>query len=852
MKNKPSIFLKPAACFTAILIFIILLLGCAVVQKKEEKQASQEAGNECQITEIATSETPDTVDVVIKASGMLTYTAIKQPSPLSVNLYLPKTTWANIQNEYPVGNAPVDKIRIVNPQSKDLPLRIDISLASDASYQTTPDGNNLKLSFPKPVKKGESSTEKSALKENLKKGNQWEGAKLATHLESIETSNIEKGIRVVLIAEGPITEYNAFTVDDPARIVLDIPSLKSAYKREKLIPVQSPYIKQIRYYGYPDKIRVVLDVDKARLESYVVDSTVNGLEIKVGERVLKSAASQSTGDPGENQPVWINRIDFLSEDAGKSTIIIGTTKPVKYDIRKSIDKGLVLSLQKANLPDYRKQPLITTRFESAVNRIIPVQTEAMKEGAVINIELREQVPYRVEQQENLILVHFEASSIPPKPLEMAKLPSWKKVMEETVAAVEKEEIPGKTTVQYTGEKIALDFYETDIKNVFRILKEVSGHNFAIDNDVSGKVTLSFDKPVPWDQILDLVLRMNKLGKVQEGDVIRVARLETLVDEEKKRQARADTRPLITEYIFVNYAKAKEEILPLITEIKSERGKVTVNERTNQIIMTDVEERIEKARQIVKQVDKVTPQVMIEARIVEAGIDFARSIGINWSLSGGPIFKKFLGGQYDYDFGFNYPGSGTNNIGFSFTKFLGSPLDLDVQLSAEESNGTVKILSAPKVATANNKEALISQGVEYPYLERDESGLATVKFKNIDLELKVVPQITNDNRISIDVKIKKDDIDQLVATPTGAVPALSTHEAQTQLLVNDGDTIVIGGIIRNREARGERGFPLLSKIPFLGWLFKERADSSSRDELIVFITPKIVRLESGELQVQIKN
>ncbi|MEW5910030.1 MAG: type IV pilus secretin PilQ [Thermodesulfobacteriota bacterium] len=851
MKNKSSRFLRPVF-ITAISILFILLIGCAVVQKKEEKQAPQETAKECQITEIATSETPETVDVVIKASGMLTYTAVKQPSPMSVVLYLPKTTWGNLQNEYPVGKSPVEKISIVNPKDKGLPLRIEIALSSDTVYQATPDGNDLKLSFPKPAKTKESAIEKPVVKENGKKENRWESSRPGSNLESIKTRDIEKGIQINLVADGPITGYNAFTVDDPARIVLDIPNLKSPYKREKMIPVQSPYVKQIRYYGYPDKIRVVLDVDKAQLGSFTTDTTKNGLEIKVGDRVLRPVAGQAPEDVQESrEPVWVNRIDFLSEDMGKSTVIIGTTKPVKYDIKKGNDKTLLLSLQKAALPDYRKQPLVTTRFESAVNRIIPVQTDAMKEGSVITIELREPVPYRVEQQENLLLVHFDASGIPPKPLETAKLPDWKKVMEDTAAAVEKEETPGKA-VQYTGEKIALDFYETDIKNVFRILKEVSRQNFAIDNDVSGKVTLSFDKPVPWDQILDLVLRMNKLGKVQDGDVIRIAKLETLVDEEKKRQARADTRPLITEYIFVNYAKAKEEMVPLINEIKSERGKVSVNERTNQIIMTDVEDRIEKAKQIVRQVDKVTPQVMIEARIVEAGVDFNRRIGINWSMSGGPIFKKFLGGQYDYDFGFNYPVASAGTIGFSFTKFLGSPFDLDLELTAEEENGNVKILSAPKVATANNKEALISQGVEYPYLERDEAGLATVKFKNIDLKLTVTPQITNDNRISIAVKIKKDDIDRLIATPTGEVPALSTHQAETQLLVNDGDTIVIGGIIKNTEARGELGFPLLSKIPVLGWLFKQRIDRSEKNELIVFITPKIVRLESGELQVQIKN
>ncbi|MFH1102231.1 MAG: type IV pilus secretin PilQ, partial [Pseudomonadota bacterium] len=851
MKHNISIWIKTVIVSASLVFFVSAFMGCATVEKKQEKQAIGEPVKENQITEITSSESMETVDVIIKGDGLLTYTAVKQPSPAGVVLYFPKTVFINAQNEYPVHHDPVDAVKVVAPLDKGNPLRIEIALNSDAPYEVARDGNHLKVSFPKPMVLKEAKRE-MAVKEEKKPALQ-ERSRAATQLHSVETKAIEKGLRIHLVADGPISDYSAFTVDDPARIVFDVPGLKSPYKREKQIPVESEWVKQIRYYGYADKIRVVLDVDKSRLPSYAADTAPDGLVIRVGDQIQKTAPMAKSDTTPKPEPSWVNRIDFLSEDAGKSTVIIGTTGQVTYDIKKGSEKNLLLTLQPANLPDYRKQPLITTRFESAVNRIIPVQTDVMKDSAVISIELREWVPYRVEQQENLVLVHFEASAIPPKPLETAKLPDWKKVMEESASPIAKEGgAPDKPAAAYKGEKIALDFYETDIKNVFRILKEVSSKNFAIDNDVSGKVTLSFDKPVPWDQVMDLVLKMNKLGKIEEGEIIRIAKLDTLVDEEKKRQTRADTRPLITEYIFVNYAKAKEEVLPLVNEIKSERGKVSVNERTNQIIMTDVVDRIEKAKEIVKQVDKVTPQVMIEARIVEAGVDFSRSIGINWSLSGGPIFKKFLGGQYDYDFGFNYPGAGTNNIGFSFTKFLGSPLNLDIQLSAEESNGTVKILSAPKVATANNKEALISQGLEYPYLERDESGLATVKFKNIDLKLTVTPQITNDNRISIAVKIKKDDIDRLIGTPTGDVPALSTHQAETQLLVNDGDTIVIGGIMKNREVRGETGFPLLSKIPFLGWLFKQRADSSERRELIVFITPKIVRLESGELQVQLKN
>ncbi len=852
MNHKSPSSLLPVVAFACLALLFSGFAGCSGTVKKTAapEPAAPVVEKTAAITKISFSEGPDAVEVKIAGDTLLTFTSVKQPSPLGVILYFPKTRLADEVSEHSVNAEPVEKVTVLNPPEADLPLRIEIALTQDVPYDVHREDQALKVVFPKPVKaQPVAAATPPAEKPKAKEEDRLAGMPAPTHLETVTAQTIENGVQVNVAADGPIREYKAFAVEDPARIVIDIPAVKSPFKREMLIPVEGRWVKRVRYYGYPDKVRVVLDVEKAYLNAYAAETVEGGLRIQVGDAV--TAAAKAAPPPETLEPAWVNKIDFLSEDAGKSAVIVGTTRPVKSTLKKGDKNTLVLTLLNTSLPDYRKQPLITTRFDSAVNRIIPIQTEGMKDRCVLHFELREAVPYRLEENESEIRVYFEASTIPPKPLVVAELPEWQQVMEAAGAAAEKEGDGNKQLeARYADQKkITFSFQEVDLKQAILILKDQSGLNFAIDNDVTGKVTMSFEEALPWEQVLDLILKMNKLGKIREGNVIRIARLDTLIAEQKKLEEKEDTRPLITEYILVNYASAETDAKPLIEAILSNRGKISVNSRTNQIIITDVTDRIDRAKDIVRQIDKVTPQVMIEARIVEAGIDFDRSLGINWTLSGGPIFKKFLGGQYDYDFGFNYPGPGSNNIGFSFTKFLGSPLDLDITLSAEEANGNVKILSAPKVATANNKEALISQGVEYPYLERDEAGLATVKFKNIDLELKVTPQITNDNRISVDVKIKKDDIDQLVPTPTGAVPALSTHNAQTQLLVNDGDTIVIGGIIKNREARGERGFPGLSKIPILGWLFKSRADSTVRDELIVFIKPKIVRLESGVLQTQ---
>jgi type IV pilus assembly protein PilQ len=490
-------------------------------------------------------------------------------------------------------------------------------------------------------------------------------------------------------------------------------------------------------------------------------------------------------------------------------------------------------------------------------------------------------------------VNFSPSSIPPRPYEDAKLPAWKKVLAEPAATpAQKAQTPGaKATVaaaagqeqkiagqeisltktdetkemsladrlsgrskgpKYTGEKIALDFYDTDIKNVFRILREISGKNFAIDKNVTGKVTLTLEKPVPWDQVLDLVLKMNQLGVTMEGDIIRIATLNTLAQEEKLRQARAKAaqaalnqqkalEPLITEYIPINYSNAKTEILPHVKPILTpSRGQVSVDTRNNQLIVTDTADKIEQARQIVDIIDQVTPQVIIEARIVEANTNFSRELGFDWGeISLGDVLS---GANELTMFGFasNLPATIPSAVvGGSFRKLAGTPFEIvNARLVASETEGKTNIISSPKVVTLDNKKAKIKQGLEVPYLERDSSGNATVRFKNVDLLLEVTPNITPDDRIVMKIFVTKND----VVDPTADQPALSTNEAETELLVDDGDTIVIGGIVKSTIQYAEKGIPGLRKLGVLGWLFKSQTKSDLKNELLIFITPRIVQLE----------
>jgi len=350
----------------------------------------------------------------------------------------------------------------------------------------------------------------------------------------------------------------------------------------------------------------------------------------------------------------------------------------------------------------------------------------------------------------------------------------------------------------------------------------------------------------------LVLKMNQLGMTMEGDIIRIATLTSLAAEEKQKEVLVKAtqqavkqqkalEPLITAYIPVSYSNAQSEVLPHIQTVLTEgRGKASVDTRNNQLILTDTAEKIAQMREIVMKIDQVTPQVVIEARIVEANSTFTRDLGFDWGeVTAGPFdigdSTLLLRGTAS-----NLPSSGSSaTLGFDFFKLSGTPFSIvEAQLLVSETEGKTNIISAPKVVTLDNKKAKIKQGLEVPYLERDSSGNATVKFKNVDLLLEVTPNVTPDDRIVMKIFVTKND----VAEQTEDGPALSTNEAETELLIENGDTIVIGGIVKSTINYGEKGIPGLRKIGVLGWLFKSQSKSDTKNELLIFITPRIVQLK----------
>jgi type IV pilus assembly protein PilQ len=794
---------KIAALMLSVFGWTFVLFGCASKPDTQPAAEQQSTERRIAITGIETSPTADGSEVIITADQPVTFATSKQADPPAVVLLFPNTTVSGLLAEQITGNEMIPLILTQEGSNGNGTARVELRIAGDPAYAAKQEGNSVRLNFAKAAK---------------------------------------------VVAAAPSVSPTA---------------VKSQPATTKPAASSGP----------------------------------------------AAAAGDSKGGS------WVNKIDFLGEAEGKSTLAIGTTQPVDYRINKVEPKKLEIRLLNTRIPSYRQRPLITTRFISAVDRVVPYQAGKQINETIVAVDLREAVPYFTEQSGNLLLIHFEASGIPPKPLEQAQLPTWKQAMSveqpETPATLvaSSTPAPAATTVpattaastetalspmppapkseavqdedlireeaeirtmlaprrtNFTGEKIALDFYETDVKNVFRILREVSGKNFAIDKDVTGKVTMTLDKPVPWDQVLDLVLRMNQLGMVKEGDIVRIATLETLKKEDDLRKAKLEAlkkaredakelEPLVTRYFPVSYCNAKTDVAPHVEKILTEkRGAVTVDEKNNQVIVTDVAAKVRQAEQIIARIDKVTSQVIIEARVVEVTDNFSKELGINWNMSFGPGTIAGTGisvgppgvsagaGIFGPTMAMNLPSASTSSIGIAFSRLSGIPFVLNARLNALETTGKGRILSSPKILTLDNKKAKIKQGVEYPYLERDSSGGSSVKFKNIDLLLEVTPHVTPDNRVSLVIFITKND----VAGITAGVPSVATNEAQTELLVNDGDTVVIGGIIKRADSLGENAFPGLSKIPVLGWAFKNRTDKTQGNELLIFITPRIVQLEQS--------
>ncbi|MGC1730891.1 MAG: type IV pilus secretin PilQ family protein, partial [Steroidobacteraceae bacterium] len=432
---------------------------------------------------------------------------------------------------------------------------------------------------------------------------------------------------------------------------------------------------------------------------------------------------------------------------------------------------------------------------------------------------------------------------------------------------------------YTGERLTLNFQDIDTRAVLQLLADASGQNIVVSDSVTGNVTLRLQN-VPWDQALDIVLRTKGLDKRKQDNVIIVAPQAELAAREKADlAARKDVQelaPLRSEYLQVNYAKAADMaglIKSQNNSLLSSRGSVTVDERTNTLLLQDTADRLADVRRLVATLDIPVRQVLIEARIVIVNNDFDRQIGsilgytgVNKNGSTGIVTTTGSAAGTDQIMGSAltnlqstnsvYPvsiptgSSAANryNVNLPVTSpagsialgILGNNFLVDLELSAAQAETQANVISSPRVITANQKEATIEQGVEIPYQQSASSGATTIQFKKAVLSLKVTPQITPDNRIIMDLDVRDDSVGTVVVASGGVnVPSIDTREIATQVLVNDGQTVVLGGILQTTQREDDTKVPYLGDIPVIGHLFKNTDHEDDRDELMIFITPKIV-------------
>ena len=441
--------------------------------------------------------------------------------------------------------------------------------------------------------------------------------------------------------------------------------------------------------------------------------------------------------------------------------------------------------------------------------------------------------------------------------------------------------PGKK--EYRGERLTLNFQDIETRAVLQLLAETSGQNIVVSDSVQGNVTLRLQN-VPWDQALDIVLRTKGLDKRQDGNVMYVAPAEELAAREKmlleSQKQITELSPVRTEYLQVNYAKASD-LATLIksqgkSSLLSDRGSVAIDERTNTLLLQDTAERLADIRRLVSTLDIPVKQVLIEARIVIVNDDFSRELGVrfggafvgNYGSSDGLMWMGSQGlNSADGSRGPIISPNSPGGVGIDGTQVATAPVPdrylvnlpvvnpagrlaltlldtdyvVDLEISAAQSEGRGEVISAPRVITANGKEAVIEQGQEIPYQESASSGATTTQFKKAVLSLKVTPQITPDDRIILDLTVSKDNVGQLVPSATGGnVPSIDTRSITTQVLVNDGQTVVLGGILETERRETENKVPYLGDIPGLGVLFRSRSRTDNKDELLIFVTPKILR------------
>ncbi len=668
-------------------------------------------------------------------------------------------------------------------------------------------------------------------------------------VEAISTQ-VQGGVEVVRIDfSQPLQAVpTGFTIQAPARIALDIPGAGNGLGRST-VDINQGNVRSVNVVQSGERTRLVVNLKTAA----AYRAQLQGKSLLVVLDPVATAGPAAAAAPvfaesrnAETQP--IRDLDFRrGADSSGRVIVALPNNQVGVDIRQQGQK-LVVEFLKSSLPEGLRRRLDVSDFGTPVNTVTTTQ---VGDRVRVVIEPRGAWEHSAYQSDNQFVVEVRQLKVDPTKLSQG---------------------PG-----FTGEKVTLSFQNIEVRSLLQVIADFTNFNVVTSDSVTGSVTLRL-KDVPWDQALDIVLQAKGLGMRKNGNVLWIAPKDEIAAKEKldleSRNAIQNLEPLRTQSFQLNYTKAADTAAQLTAgtgaaRILSTRGSVIAEPRTNQLFVTDIASRLEQVQQLLAKLDIPVRQVLIEARIVEASDTFGKSLGVRlggsdlrgvrggdpgYAIAGGAN-RIALGGTYNAVSGttgesstaldttnttfVNLPAVGQG--GFSPSSFAISLFSaaanrfLNLELSALEADGKGKLVSSPRIVTADQTKAMIEQGTEFPYQQATSSGATAVAFRRATLKLEVTPQITPEGNIILDLDINKDSRGET----TAAGIAINTKHIKTQVLVENGGTVVIGGIFELTETENEAKVPLLGDLPAVGNLFKNRQRTSSKQEMLVFITPKMI-------------
>lgn len=880
--------------------------------------ASATAPSEVVDVLVESSERGTAITVVGPAEPVLNAHPESDPDRLVVDLA--NVSPGEIQDVIPVHDGRVEEIRVapLGEQDAQATTRVEVILAAPSEHEVTagPEGVVIQLSpagqaadaqDPWTAPEGDEAAQAEEAEAGAWTGEPAEGelsaeAHPATVLTGVDARAVGNGAMIHLQSDGSVDAAQTFTLEDPARLVIDLPAMKSKVAN-KIVEVGSPQVARVRVGSHDDKVRVVVDggTAPAPFEGRRVVPVPSGLVVALGADPALDAevASASGMQPAESTtaaaaapakaiepggPVKIYGVEFDAQPE-RDRVVVLAEHPVDYLVYEPDPETLILSIAGATIAPEAAVRIAPEKVGAVSLVSAFAQPDVKRPEVRVVVKRAAGLKPEVTRQDAALMMDFpnggKVAAVPPAYADNAALPASGAAPSTAsegatgapIAAVPADPAsaapPASIEIlsegglmdgkEYVGRHISLDFKEVDIADVLRLIAEVSDLNVIAGDEVKGKVTIRLVDE-PWDQALDVILLTKGLGFARVGNVLRIAAKDVLAQEEElrlqERRAKEKLEDLVVKLQPVNYAKVAE-VSGMVKQLLTERGTVNVDKRTNTLIIKDIPTVIDEATALIKAVDAMTPQVMIEAKIVEAGLQYSRELGTRWTFGTNPLTEASLGGR-DYlftggpsdgiadglgnqvVFGNPITAAPTGLLGLAAT-VLDEKFNFEVELQAAEVNGEGKVISSPRVVTLDNSAAIIEQGVSIPF-QTFENGDAQLEFVDATLKLDVTPHITADGSIIMKIKVSRNAPDESVATLDGT-PGIAKNQVKTETLVKDGQTLVLGGIYVVDRSETGSAVPYLSRLPFIGALFRSHEVGDDRKELLIFVSPRVVETQA---------